>query len=266
MPAQRSLGGHSAMPVKPQKPQRAQKKGGFFSTLRELVIIVVIALVVSALIRQFLLQLYIIPSASMENTLQIGDRGAVVKVVDFHRGDVVVFKDPGNWLKTQPKVEVGPLRQAAEFLGVAPSSTTDHLVKRVIGMPGDHIVATGGQNKIQVNGYALDESPYLYSQNGVQVHPSDLAFDVIVPKDHIFVLGDHRNDSLDSRYHLCEAPKPGEVAGSSGFVPISDVTGPMAGIVLPFGRATRFSVPDVFAQVPEPATVPDQPIVNYSPC
>lgn len=262
MPAPGNRGGHKVVPVKPAKPPRP----GWLATVRELAIIIVVALVASALIRNFLVQLYVIPSASMENTLAIGDRGAVVKVADFHRGDVVVFKDPGNWLNDESTGSTNPLRQAAEFLGVAPSSATDHLVKRVIGMPGDHVACCTAQGQITVNGQALDESSYLYSVNGRTVNPSDIPFDVVVPADRIFVLGDHRNDSRDSRYHLCDAAGAGGPTGSAAFVPMSDVTGPMAGIVMPFGRATRFSVPATFAAVPNPATPPSQPVINVKPC
>lgn len=263
MPAQGNLGGHKVASVKANKPK---KKQGWLSTVRELAIIIVVALIISALIRSFLMQLYVIPSASMENTLQIGDRGAVIKAADFHRGDVVVFKDPGNWLGNETSGTSNPVRQVAEFLGVAPSSATDHLVKRVIGMPGDHVACCTAQGQITVNGQPLDEASYLYSVNGVSVHPSDLSFDVVVPAGHIFVLGDHRNDSRDSRYHLCDAVESGEVAGSGGFVPISDVTGPMVGIFMPFNRATRFTIPATFASVPDPAPAPDQPTVNRKPC
>lgn len=244
---------------------KAKRKQGFFGFLGEFALIVLIALVISALIRSFLVQLFIIPSASMEQTLEIGDRVVVVKTVSFHRGDVVVFKDPDNWLDT-PSVPENPVRQALEFLGVAPASSTDHLVKRVIGMPGDHVRCCTAQGQIEVNGKALDESSYLYSTNGVAVRPSDINFDVIVPAGDIFVLGDNRSDSRDSRYHLCDAVGADEAPGQGAFVPESDVTGPVVAIAMPFDRMTRFQVPADFTSVPTPAAAPAKAIVNEKPC
>jgi signal peptidase I len=262
--AQDSLSGVGRAPVKPAPPE---KKRGLLGTVRELAIIVVIALVVSALIRSFLMQLYVIPSASMENTLDIGDRGVVIRVADFHRGDVVVFKDPDNWLGNEStSTSTNPVRQVAEFLGVAPSASTDHLVKRVIGMPGDHVTCCSTSGRIEVNGQAIDETSYLYSVNGVQVNPSDVPFDVVVPADTIFVLGDHRNDSRDSRYHLCDAVSAGEQPGSGAFVPISDVVGPMVAIAMPVSRITRFTVPATFESVPDPGPAPAQATITRKPC
>lgn len=249
-----------------KKLKKPERKHGFLSFLGEFVLIVFIALVVSALIRTFLVQLFIIPSASMENTLGIGDRVVVMKTVSIHRGDIVVFKDPGDWLDTAP-VAVSPARQALEFLGVAPASSTDHLVKRVIGMPGDHVHCCSVDGQIEVNGVTLDEASYIYSTNGVQSRPSDIPFDVVVPAQAIFVLGDNRSDSRDSRYHMCEMEGPDETPGADAFVPMSDVTGPVVAIAMPLNRMTRFHIPADFAAVPPASSpAPAQPIVNQRPC
>ena len=247
------------------KPKKPQRKQGFFGFLGEFALIVLIALVISALIRSFLVQLFIIPSASMENTLAIGDRVVVVKTASYHRGDVVVFKDPDNWLESTP-VSVGPLREVFEFLGIAPASSTDHLVKRVIGVPGDHVRCCTATGQIAVNGVALDERSYLYSANGVQVRPSDINFDVVVPAGEVFVLGDNRSDSRDSRYHLCDAVGANQTPGQNAFVPESDITGPVVGIAMPFDRLTRFHIPASFASVPAPGPAPATPVVTEKPC
>nr|WP_231980714.1 signal peptidase I [Tessaracoccus coleopterorum] len=144
--------------------------------------------------------MFIIPSGSMQNTLQVNDRVLVSKFGGFQRGDVVVFEDPGDWLPPTPPV-TNRLQIALEFIGVLPNSGTEHLIKRVIGMPGDH-VRLADDGRIEVNGVALDEAAYLYSENGVQVAPASVPFDIVVPKDAIFVMGDHRNQSNDSRCRL----------------------------------------------------------------
>ncbi|MFZ2626033.1 MAG: signal peptidase I [Propionibacterium sp.] len=247
------------------EPKKAPRKQGFFGFLGEFALIVVIALVISALIRSFLVQLFIIPSASMEQTLEIGDRVVVMKTVSFHRGDVVVFKDPDNWLDSTT-TSPGPVRQALEFLGVAPASSTDHLVKRVIGMPGDHVRCCSAQGQVEVNGKALDESSYLYSTNGVQVRPSDITFDVVVPAGNVFVLGDNRSDSRDSRYHLCDAVGADQTPGQGAFVPESDVTGPVVAIAMPFDRMSRFAIPSTFSSIPAAAAAPAKAVINEKPC
>ncbi|RLP06800.1 signal peptidase I [Propionibacterium australiense] len=239
-------------------------RSGLLGFLGEFGLIVVIALILSALLRTFLVQLFVIPSSSMEHTLDIGDRAMVVKPMDFHRGDVVVFRDPGDWL-SESAVTTSPARKVFEFLGVMPASSADHLVKRVIGMPGDHVTCCNANGQIEVNGTALDESSYLYQTNGFMSTPSDIPFDVVVPADHIFVLGDHRNDSRDSRYHLCDATD-GEPVGSAAFVPVADVTGPVVAIALPFSRATRLHTPETFEAVPDAGSAPEEPIITLSPC
>ena len=95
------------------------------------------------------------------------------------------------------------------------------------------------------------------------VSPSDIPFDLVVPADRVFVMGDHRNDSRDSRYHLCDSA-PGEAEGTGAFVPVADVTGPVVAIALPFSRATRLHIPGTFASVAGAA--PAQPVINLSPC
>jgi signal peptidase I len=219
--------------------------------LRELVFVVVGAIIVSALLRAFVGQMFIIPSDSMQNTLQRGDRVVVQKVTDFHRGSVVVFKDPADWLGDEPTEDPTAVQRVLEFVGVPTASSPGHLIKRVIGMPGDTVVCCDDSGRLTVNGTALDEHAYLYtSPSGVQVAPSEVRFTVVVPRDRIFVMGDHRNLSADSRCHLSDASPSGR--GQTAFVPVSDVVGPAFAIVSPFDRAQRLRVPATFAGVPVP--------------
>ena len=218
--------------------------------LRELVIVVVVALVVSTLLRAFVGQMFVIPSASMQNTLLEGDRVLVQKITAVHRGQVVVFEDPARWL---PEPEAAqPADGVLGFIGVSTASSPGHLIKRVIGMPGDRVVCCTDRGRITVNGQALDERAYLYtSSSGKQVAPSAVRFTVVVPRDHVFVMGDHRDDSADSRCHLSDASTQG--TGQTAFVPESDIVGPAFAILSPFGRAGRLPVPATFAKVPDPS-------------
>ncbi len=232
--------------------------------LRELLIVVVGAIVVSTLLRLFVGQMFIIPSPSMQNTLLEGDRVVVQKITDFHRGDVVVFTDPGNWLE-EPVSDPGPFDTLLEFIGLPSKSTPGHLIKRVIGMPGDHIVCCDNDGRITVNGQPLDEAAYLFTDiDGVQITPSDRLFDVTVPKDRIFVMGDHRDVSADSRYHLCDTSAT-QARGQVAFVPIADVVGPAFAVAAPFDRATRLRTPASFAEVPAAtAPAPDKGVIARS--
>lgn len=243
----------------PEKPKSLTKR--FLRFIAEGVFIVVGALVIAAVIRTFLGQMFIIPSGSMEDTLQIDDRVLVSKFGGFQRGDVVVFEDPGGWLNI-PHQEHGPVREALEFIGVLPESGTDHLIKRVIGMPGDHVLLND-EGIIEVNGQPLDETGYLYAENGVQVAAATVPFDIVVPADHIFVLGDHRNASGDSRCRLA-AISQGDAPGAAAFIPVDDVVGAAVAIVAPLDRLSTFDPPATFAEVPDPTEpAPERPILNH---
>lgn len=234
-------------PTRTRRSSTTRRLGGI---LTEGVLIIVGALIISTLLRTFVAQMFIIPSGSMENTLQLNDRVLVTKFGDFQRGDVVVFEDPANWL---PPVERSdsPVRGALEFIGVLPSTGVEHLIKRVIGMPGDRVTCCSDDGRVTVNGVELDESNYLYSSQGVQVAPATVPFDVVVPADHVFVMGDHRNQSADSRCRLTEISQDGP-PGSSAFVPVEKVVGASVAIVAPLDRLATFRLPDTYADVPEP--------------
>jgi signal peptidase I len=219
--------------------------------VRELIIVVIGAVVVSSLLRAFVGQMFIIPSQSMENTLLVGDRVVVEKLTKFQRGDVVVFSDPGGWLEEDP-ADPGPWDKALEFIGLPTKSTPGHLIKRVIGMPGDKVICCTAKGRITVNGYPLNETSYLYTDpDDDQVNPSDIKFEVVVPKDRIFVMGDHRDLSADSRCHLADLSTT-QARGQVAFVPMSLVVGPAFAIAAPLDRAGRLRRPATFDNVPDP--------------
>ena len=232
--------------------QKKKPLGQLGSFARELLFVVVGAIIVSSLLRMFVGQMFIIPSQSMENTLLIGDRVVVQKITAFHRGDVVVFADPGDWLAGEPTEERGPVGKAFEFIGVLPDTSTGHLIKRVIGMPGDRVKCCDSKGRLSVNGQPLDEKSYLYTDSsGARVDPSDIDFEVVVPRDRIFVMGDHRDLSADSRCHLSDLSST-QPKGGVAFVPTDLVVGPAFAIAAPFSRAKRLHRPDTFAAVPDP--------------
>ena len=214
-----------------------RKKG---SLLRELPILVVVALVVSLFIKTFVVQFFYIPSGSMENTLQIKDRVAVNKIPfisrSINRGDVVVFRDPDNWLPEIVDYDtnkyVSKAKSALVAVGVLPNPTKQYLVKRVIGVEGDHIVCCTKAGNLTINDVEVTE-PYIYAGN----KPSEMKFDVTVPKGKLWVMGDHRGASADSRYHQEEINK--------GFVPISRVTGRVVAVIWPFKNITYVPKVDV---------------------
>lgn len=216
----------------------------------ELAVIIIGALIISTLLRVFVAQMFLIPSGSMENTLQVKDRVLVAKFGGFQRGDVVVFEDPGSWL-APARVSDNPVRIGLEFIGVLPNSATEHLIKRVIGLPGDHVQFAEGDEGITVNGVELEESAYLFSAGGIQVAAATVPFDIVVPEGRIFVMGDHRNSSADSRCHLTDVVA-GEPVGMAAFVPEEKVVGAAVAIVSPLDRLSTFTVPSTFSTVPAP--------------
>jgi signal peptidase I len=250
---------HKSPPAPTLVHDTAKRKGNQPKTMgrrtwgfvRELIIVVIGAVVVSSLLRAFVGQMFIIPSQSMENTLLVGDRVVVEKLTKFHRGDVVVFSDPGGWLEEDP-ADPGPWDKALEFIGLPTKSTPGHLIKRVIGMPGDKVVCCTAKGRITVNGYPLNETSYLYTDpDDDQVNPSDVKFEVVVPKDRLFVMGDHRDLSADSRCHLSDL-STSQGRGQVAFVPMSLVVGPAFAIAAPFDRAGRLRRPATFDNVPDP--------------
>jgi signal peptidase I len=233
--------------------QQGGNTSGAFAVLlagvKEVGIVVVMALGLSFVVKTWLLQAFFIPSGSMEDTLLVGDRVIVSKLtpgpMDLERGDVVVFRDPGGWLESVPPVTrsgaSGALHDALVFVGLLPAESEDHLIKRVIGLPGDHVVCCTTEGGLMVNDVAIDE-PYLKAGDD----PSSLDFDIRVPAGHLWVMGDHRSDSEDSRFH--DDPSKN---GRDGAVPVDVVTGRAVATVWPLARADWLSAyPTTFADVP----------------
>ena len=231
---------------------------------RELVIIVVVALIVCSLLRFFVGQMFIIPSPSMESTLLVGDKS---RRAEDHRLQTRRHRRlraiPAVGCGTRASQERGPVGKAFEFVGVLPDTSTGHLIKRVIGMPGDKVICCDKQGRITVNGQALDETSYLYRDAAGEQVVSDVKFEVVVPKDRLFVMGDHRDESADSRCHLSDVSVAGTAKGATAFVPVESVVGPAVAVVMPFNRAQRLHRPETFATVPAAAqNAPDQALIK----
>ncbi|MDO8731587.1 MAG: signal peptidase I [Actinomycetota bacterium] len=216
---------------------KAKTPNGFLAGVREFGIIIIVALVLSALVRAFLVQAFYVPSESMENTLLPNDRIIASKITTHFggvsRGEVVVFKDPGGWLGDPGPAANGirgALHTGLMFIGLLPSDSGSDLVKRAIGIAGDHVVCCDKLQRIVLNGVPLNESYVIQPTNQVK-------FDVKVPADSVFVMGDNRGNSRDSRYHL-------DV--NSGGVPLEDVVGRAFVVVWPLNRFTYLSIPDIF--------------------
>jgi signal peptidase I len=199
--------------------------------------LLVLALVVSAIVKTFFVQMFFVPSGSMRPLFVENDRIVVQKISywrgDVQRGDVVVFEDPGGrWLGAEGSPRLTPVQKALSEVGLYP--TGGHLVKRVIGVGGDHVKCCDSQGRITVNGVPLNEKSYI--MRGAE--PSDRPFDITVPKGRLWVMGDNRANSEDSRFHQ---DLPG-----GGTVPEKDVVGKVYAIVWPFDRAHRLKEPDTF--------------------
>lgn len=211
--------------------------GGAGRWFRETAIIVVSALVLSALVRAFLVQAFYVPSASMEDTLLVSDRIVASKITTtmsgVSRGEVVVFKDPGDWLPDPPPPPDGMrgvLRTGLTFVGMLPSDSGHDLVKRAIAIGGDRVACCDTNGRIMLNGVPLAED-YI-------IGPTDqVRFDIVVPDDGIFVMGDNRGDSRDSRFHL---------ETESGSVPVESVVGRVVLIVWPFNRFGSVPIPEIY--------------------
>src|SRR5690606_16506813 len=152
---------------------------------------------------------FYIPSASMEKALLVNDRILVDELTprwtDYERGDVVVFTDPGGWLPVQQKTPQRPgivewVDGVLNLIGLSSSDSEDHLVKRIIGLPGDHVECCNALGQITVNGAPIDELSYLNLPEG-DTAASNEPFDVTVPEGAIWVLGDNRDRSQDARAH-----------------------------------------------------------------
>jgi signal peptidase I len=209
---------------------------------RELPVLIVIALVLALVIKTYAIQAFFIPSASMENTLEIGDRVLINKVVyhlrPIHRGDIVVFDGTGSWDFNQPPSTTNIFSKAIDELEgiVGISHDSSIYIKRVIGLPGDRVACCNAAGQVTVNGVALTEGSYLYPGNS----PSLSRFNITVPADRLWVMGDHRAVSYDSRGHMGD---PG-----NGTIPQSAVLGRAFVIIWPPSRWGILNIPATFEQ------------------
>ena len=203
--------------------QTKSSKGSFW---KELPVLLVVAVLVAFLVRQFVVQTFFIPSGSMEHTLDLDDRVLVNKLVyDFRspeRGEIIVFEAPESW-RNKPEHE--------------------DYIKRVIGVGGDRIVCCDPQDRIQINGHPLDELDYIYPGN----KPSVEKFDVVVPKGRLWVMGDHRQQSGDS---LQNYKSSNDIEQAT--IPEDAVVGRAFVLFWPFSRTTWLTVPPTFEGVPGP--------------
>ena len=201
-----------------------------------------VALVLAVVVKAFLVQAFYIPSASMNDTLVENDRILVQKVSFWtgspHRGDIVVFADPGGWLGSTNTRTPGPLVEGLEKVGLYPAG--GHLVKRVIGVGGDQVTCCDSRGRMSVNGVPLEEESYLAAGE----KPSMIDFDVTVQEGYVWVQGDNRSSSADSRVHL------GDPGG--GMVPVDDVVGKVFAVVWPLGHAQTLHTPVTFDAVRQP--------------
>ncbi|WP_254711796.1 signal peptidase I [Streptomyces sp. TRM64462] len=235
---------HTERDLSPDADTRTEERPRFALSWRTSGLIGLICAVALLLVSQFVVQPFQIPSGSMQPTLQVGDRLLVNKLAyrfgaQPARGDVIVFDGTGSFVRDVPEENpvTGLLRGAAAALGLAEPADTD-FVKRVVGVGGDRVTCCDKEGRIEVNGAPVDETPYLYPGNP----PSQVPFDIVVPPGTLWVMGDHRSQSRDSRDHL---GSPG-----GGMVPVDKVIGRADWIGWPASRWSGISPTDAFDSVP----------------
>lgn len=235
---------HASEPAASENHPR-KKRNPVWAAVREILIVVVIALVISLVVKTFFFRAFYIPSGSMEETLQKNDRIFANLMVpgpfELTRGDVVVFRDDQGWLPPIASTVTNPVGEFFAFVGLVPDPSNQHLIKRIIGMPGDTVTCCSADGRLTVNGVAITE-PYIFPGDA----PSEQEFTQVVPEGKLWVMGDHRAESADSRYHE-------DLQG--GFVDISSVEGKASVISWPLDRIGGISNhAEVYADVPAPKT------------
>lgn len=229
-------------PGQPGESAAAPKKKKGRSFWRELPVLIVVALVLTLVIKTYAIQAFYIPSGSMQNTLGISDRVLVNKLVydtrSIHRGDIVVFSGNGSWNPGSPPQSTNFFAKfgnsVASMFGLTQGQ--NDYIKRVIGVPGDQVACCDAQGRVTVNGVPLNEQSYLYPGNP----PSETRFSITVPAGRLWVMGDHRDVSYDSRGHV------GDPGG--GTVPESAVAGRAFIVIWPLSQFHVLSIPSTFQQ------------------
>jgi signal peptidase I len=224
-----------------EEPQQKPRRGRGMAILKETAIVVALSLIIATVVRIFLFQAFLIPSESMQDTLRVGDRVMVSKISlrfgDIERGDVVVFADPNGWLGPQPAAPDGvggAIKGFFQFVGILRDDSEGHLIKRVVGLGGDTVECCDDDGLLTVNGVPIDETAHLYPGD----EPSLNEFSEVVPDGEVFVLGDHRSNSGDSRLH--------------GSFSEDLVVGRAFAVVWPLNRWSTVSAGDAFDHVPDP--------------
>ncbi|MDR3359482.1 MAG: signal peptidase I [Bifidobacteriaceae bacterium] len=236
----------------PQERDKPEPKGSWLSRFaKDAAFVLVAAMILSFLLKTFLIQSFYIPSESMEPTLAKWDRVIVTKLapslLDVHRGDIIVLEDPGDWVSQneplpEPGGVTGAFREVARAIGFAPADSSGFLIKRVIGVGGDRVACRGPGSPVTVNGFPLDET---YIANGAS--PSSAQFEVLVPEGAVWVMGDNRDHSADSRSHMS--------SDLGGAVSLDQVVGVAQFRSWPLSRAGLLRNPgSVFAGVPDGST------------
>jgi len=241
----------------------AEEPKSRWSFLTEMVVLFTVALTIALLIKTFVVQPFFIPSSSMEDTLLVGDKVLVNKVVyrvrPIDRGDIVVFNGAGSWLpptKAPPPSQnplgkvydatLGPLFSSIRGLFGTEPGQTDY-IKRVIGIPGDHVACCNAKGEITVNGVALHESTYLIPG----ARPSQGTFSIVVPAGRLWVMGDNRPESADSRLHDCAYTYTAAECvwyDKGGTIPEDRVIGRAFMIIWPPSRIRMLPIPSTFSQ------------------
>ncbi|CAL9410086.1 hypothetical protein SUDANB70_01646 [Streptomyces sp. enrichment culture] len=253
--SRRAAKGDSRGRAERRRLQRKVKRRRRRSAVKEIPLLVGVAVLIALVLKTFLVQAFVIPSGSMEQTIQIGDRVLVDKLTPWfgskpQRGDVVVFKDPGGWLqdeqpapKTDDPIGIKQIKDGLTFIGLLPSDNEQDLIKRVVGVGGDRVQCCDREGRVSVNGVPLDENDYLYPGN----RPSTIPFDVTVPEGRLWVMGDHRSNSADSRSH--------QDTDYGGTVSEDEVVGRAMVIAWPLGHWSTLDEPRTYASVSDSAPV-----------
>lgn len=215
--------------------------------VRLVALALVLALAISSIFRLYLYETFLVPSESMVPTLEVGERIAVSKFATIRRGDIIVFRDPANWIPGDATTPP-PLKLVLSKIGILPTFTGQDLVKRVVGVGGDRLRCCSPEGQLTVNGIPVDESSYVNPSGGTD----KIIFELTVPMNKFFVMGDNRDNSADSRYHLFAEDfseqdeqsliddRTGEVRVSDdAFVASDDVVGKVIAVIWPHSDARR---------------------------